>query len=240
VTDVAPRPLASFPLAGEDWGGVVRYGPLVDDERTLRLLPTVAGRRVLLLGAGAGQAATVLAGGGARVIAVDPSAPAVQATLQRCAADGRSADVRHCGLSELAFVRAETIDLALSVFALSEVADLTRVFRQVHRVLRPDAPIVLSLPHPVLSVLDDGRAGGGWRGVYGESAPTPWSADGVSGTDHHHTTEAVTTALSRAAFALDVLSEPRGRRPARPDPWWRPALAHLPAVLIVRARKVGL
>jgi hypothetical protein len=38
--------------------------------------------------------------------------------------------------------------------ALSSVADLGRVFRQVHRVLRADAPIVVSLPHPVSATLD--------------------------------------------------------------------------------------
>ena len=52
-------------------------------------------------------------------------------------------------------------------------------------------------------------------------------------------------ALVRTAFRPDVLLELRAEEPptGRADGagrWWRPALAHLPMVLVVRARKVGL
>jgi SAM-dependent methyltransferase len=245
MSDVGPPPPASFPLVGDGGTDAVRYGPLVADERELRLLANVSGRRLLLLGTGAGQAAVCLAAGGARVIAVDPDEASVAATRARCAADGYSVDVRSAGLSELAFVRADTIDVALSVFALTEVADLARVFRQVHRVLRPDAPIVLSLPHPLLHVVSDGPDGPTVTGGYGASTPTPWTWDGHRGRDHHHTIEAVTMALVRAAFRPDALHELRPAaanraRPVGPDRWWQPGLAQLPAVLVVRARKVGL
>ena len=38
--------------------------------------------------------------------------------------------------------------------ALASVDDLARVFRQVHRVLKPEAPLVCSVPHPAFAMID--------------------------------------------------------------------------------------
>ncbi|MPY93526.1 MAG: methyltransferase domain-containing protein [Acidimicrobiia bacterium] len=255
--ETRPRPLASFGLEGDDWGGVVRYGPLVPDERDVRLLGTVAAKRVLLLGTGGGQAAAALAGAGAKVIAVEPSDAGVAHVRQYCAARGVSVEVHHRDLAELAFVRADTVDVALSVLSLAAVADLGRVFRQVHRVLRSEAPLVLSLPHPTTSLLqvvppggdtgDAGAPGGGasatvtMRRGYTESQPLRWSLDAgpSEGEDHTHTIEGTFTALTRANFRVDTLLEPLARPGGRQSPYWVPAMDHLPAVLLVRARKLG-
>lgn len=236
-----PSPLASFPLDGEDWGGVMRYGPLVADERALRLLGNLSGRRVLLLGVGAGQPAAALAEGGAKVIALDPTPSRVEATRRHCTNRGVSVEVHQRELAELANVRAETIDLTVSIFALAGVANLTRVFRQVHRVLRPEAPLVLSLPHPMQAVFaaprgDAGRA----QRAYGETEPLRWSFDGSEGLDHTHTIEGLVTALSRAGFQLDTLLEPLAASSSAATRYWQPAMSCVPAVLIARARKVGL
>jgi SAM-dependent methyltransferase len=254
------RPLASYGLEGDDWGGVVRYGPLVADERSLRLLGSVSGKRVLLLGTGGGQAAAALAGAGAKVIAVEPAATGVALARRYCGERGLSVEVHHRDLAELAFVRADTVDLALSVLSLAAVADLGRVFRQVHRVLRSEAALVLSLPHPTTSVLEL-RPGGEvgqpegavFRRSYDEAQPLRWSlppaatapggpADALEadqGEDHTHTIEATFAALTRAGFRVDTLLEPLAQAGPRPSPYWSAAMAYLPAVLIVRARKLG-
>jgi SAM-dependent methyltransferase len=231
---------------------VVRYGPLVADERALRLLGNVAGRRVLLLGAGAGQPAAALARAGARVIAVEPDSARVDVVRRHCAAQGVNVDVQERDLAELAFVRADTVDLVVSIFALAGVANLTRVFRQVHRVLRGDAPIVASLPHPMLATLEERQGKGAGAEAepdrwsvdvvrdFGDERPVRWSVEEGSGVDHVHTTESLVTALSRAGFRLDILLEPlASAEGAETDPYWRPLMRHLPVALVVRARKLG-
>lgn len=248
VEQTRPRPLASFGLEGDDWAGVVRYGPLVPDERELRLLGNVTAKRVLLLGTGGGQAAAALAGAGAKVIAVEPTGAGVDLVRQHCQDRGVSVEAHHRDLAELAFVRADTVDVALSVMSLAAVADLGRVFRQVHRVLRSEAPLVLSLPHPAAALLEvaPGTSGGErvtMRRAYDESQPLHWALDtgrdGGEGQDHTHTIEATFAALIRANFRVDTLLEPLARPDPHPGPYWAPPLAHLPAVLVVRARKLG-
>ena len=54
-----------------------------------------------------------------------------------------------CCTAYLAFLRADSMDLAFSAFAIAEVDDIARVFRQVQRVLKPNAPFVFSFEHPM-------------------------------------------------------------------------------------------
>ena len=147
------RPLSSFLADPDDWGDAFRYAPHTPDERTVRLLGPLPGKRVLLLGCGAGSPLLVLSNAGAKVIAVEPSASAAEFTRRRCAASGLVAEVHQREFAELAFVRADTIDLVVSAMALSGTDELLRVFRQLHRVLHADAPVVVSLPHPFLGAL---------------------------------------------------------------------------------------
>src|SRR5206468_18338 len=88
----------------------------------------------------------------------------------------------HLGdLAELVFLRADSIDVVLSSYALGLVEDLNRVFRQVHRVLKQGAPLVFSMPHPAQLALARrlpvGAADAGHPGPQGRdltSAIRPW------------------------------------------------------------------
>jgi SAM-dependent methyltransferase len=232
------RAVATFPLDGADWSGGVRYGPHGPDERRARLLGNVGGRRVLVLGGGAGQLPVTLASQGARVIVVEPDPTCAELVRNRALDTGAHVELHQRDPAELAFVRADTIDVVVSVISLTRAADLARLFRQVHRVLRHDAPMVLSLPHPVLALVD-GPAGRSYCG--GEPRPhrvnTPRGE--VQVTEHPHTVETLVTALTRTNFALDAVSETL----AEPGPgeglYWSESYRAIPTVLVVRARRLG-
>ena len=104
---------------------------------------------MLELGIGGGAGTVAMARAGARVIAVEPST----ARLRRTRALADEAEVRvelhQADLADLAFIRADSVDLCVSIYAMAREHDLSRVFRQVHRVLRPDGVFLVSLPHPV-------------------------------------------------------------------------------------------
>lgn len=119
-----------------------------------RLLGNVGGKRVLELGFAEEVAALSLADQGARVIAVDTNAARIAAVRQVADADEVALDLRECDLADLAFLRAETIDAAYSGGAFASIDDLDRVLRQVHRVLKQDAPLVFTLPHPAAAGRD--------------------------------------------------------------------------------------
>jgi SAM-dependent methyltransferase len=215
----------------------VTYGPAIPTEDDLRLLGDLSGKRVLDLGCGAGRNAVALARAGARVIAVDESAE--QVARARAVVDGAGVrvELHHAPLAELAFLRADTIDAAVSVGALSRVDDIGRVFRQLHRVLRTERAAVISVAHPTFGLLDpSGEEPLRIRHSAFDQQPYP-AGDLRSGT-HARSFGALFTELGRAGFRVDTVLEPR---PDRTDgPHWTSAMEKVPATLVLRARKEGI
>jgi SAM-dependent methyltransferase len=240
---LGPDP-ATFPAEAMLPTDVLCYGPDIPDDRTFRLfgsLGTLEGKRVLELGGGSGHNAVTLARLGAKVIVMDPSWGRIERV--RDAADKAEVKVElHQGdPAEVAFVRAETIDAALSVYTLATVADLDRVFRQVHRVLRREAPLIFSLPHPAFTMIDPGgldllklsRS-------YFDRQPRPWTTDDASGNEYVRNVGELLTSLLRANFRIDTVLEPAPVADAVRSGYWTPAMELMPSTLIIRARKEGL
>jgi SAM-dependent methyltransferase len=219
----------------------IRYGQDLPTDADLRLCGDVRGKRVLDLGTGAGENAIVFGKQGAHVIALD-SSPA-QLALARNLADMEEARVEwHAGdAADLAFLRADSIDLAFSAGVLSEVEDVDRLFRQVHRVLRPTAAFVFSYEHPLaLAVGRDGGDPGGLplgrlevRRPYFDLGPVEATRDGEKITVWPRTIADVFAALHRAGYRVDALLEPEPIRSADPGP-------SLPTTIVWRARKEGV
>ncbi len=217
---------------------VVSYGADVPGEDVLKLLGTVDGKRILDLGCGAGHNAIALARQGAKVIGVDESSDQVADARAACEREGIKVEVHHAPLAELAFLRADTIDGAISAMGLAPIEDIDRVFRQVHRVLRPEMAFVISLPHPAFAVVDPLDPERRVQRSYWDPAPIP--AEGPDRpADVPRTISALFTSLGRANFRVDTVLEPeppaRGPRSSR----WTDTMRLLPATLIVRARKLG-
>jgi SAM-dependent methyltransferase len=150
-------------------------------------------------------------------------------------------ELHHGDLAELAFVGADSIDVAVSIYAFGAVDDLNRVFRQVHRVLRPEGPLVFSLPHPTYLAVRPDAQPPAFRRPYFDRSPVTWESGSHSGTDIPHTIGDLFTSLGRANFRVDTLLEPEPPpdAPARSRHWTEP-MRWVPSTLIVRARKQGI
>jgi SAM-dependent methyltransferase len=240
---LGPDP-ATFPAEAMLTPDVLCYGPDIPDDRTFRLLGSLGGlegKRVLELGGGSGHNAVALARQGAKVIVIDPSWGRLERV--RDAADQAEIKVElHQGdPAEVAFVRAETIDAALSVYTLATVADLDRVFRQVHRVLRREAPLIFSLPHPAFTMIEPSGADPlKLSRSYFDRQPRPWTTDDASGNEHVRNVGELLTSLLRANFRIDTVLEPEPSTDAVRSRYWTPAMDLVPSTLIIRARKEGL
>ena len=159
----------------------------------LRLLGHVKGKRVLLLGCAEPEPTLDLAREGALVIVVSDDDEQLNRVREAVQEAELKAEFHSAELAELAFIRADTVDASCSVGALREVDDLDRVLRQVHRVLRPDAPLVFSVPHPAGDIADGAsyfdRVGG--RRTLGD----------------------LFSSATRASFVVDTVLEPEGIGP---------------------------
>jgi SAM-dependent methyltransferase len=221
--------------------GVVQYGPDLPTEADLRLCGDLSGRRVLDIGCGAGENAVTMAGQGAHVIALDVSRAQIALGKRLAEAAEIRVEWHESDAADLAFLRADSIDLALAANVVHEIEDFDRLLRQVQRVLRPGSAFVFSHEHPMrLAVARDGTGPGvlplGRLEVhrsYFDSAPIFTTRDDEKIQMWPRTIAEVFSALHRAGYRVDALIEPEPVRSDDPGP-------ATPTSIIWRARKEGL
>jgi ubiquinone/menaquinone biosynthesis C-methylase UbiE len=219
---------------------VAHYGPDIGSEADLRLLGDLKGKRVLELGCGGAQCSIAFSKQGATAIGVDFSAEQLSFARRLCDREGAKVELHHSDLADLAFLRADCIDLAFSAYAFGYVEDLNRVFRQVHRVLKVGAPLVFSLPHPAYDLIDDDSEQPLLvRRSYFDRSPIDYEHNGIAFTDYHHTIGDLYTSLVRASYRVDTILEPEPVHGGPRSQHWRDAFRMIPRTLIVRARKEG-
>ncbi len=221
-------------------GEVVTHGDLGTEE-ALRLVGDVKGKRVLELGCGNAQRSIAFARQGATAIGVDFSPEMVDAAKRLCEQERVRVELRLGDLADLAFLRADSVHLVFSAYALSYAGDFERVLRQAHRVLKTGSPLVFSLPHPAFHVIDGARAGQppALCRSYFDRSPLTRSRGSETVQVHHHTISDLFGALTRSGYRLDTVLEPEWA-PAGPAAHLHERLRYLPRTLVLRARKEGL
>ena len=192
----------------------------------LRLLGDVRSKRVLDLGCGTGAAAITFAREGAVVIALDASAALLAKARARAEREEVKVEWRTGDLADLAFLRAESIDVAFSAYSVAEVDDAARLFRQVQRVLKPNGPFVFSYEHPMALCI--GTSGAVERSYF-DPGPIDVERHGERVLVHARGVGDVFTELGRAGFRVDTILEPRPDSPG----------ARVPSTIVWRARKEG-
>jgi ubiquinone/menaquinone biosynthesis C-methylase UbiE len=216
------------------------YGPDIPTEAELRLLGDLKGKRVLELGCGGGQCSIAFAKAGATAVGVDFSAAQLAHARRLCDAEDVKVELRLGDMADLAFLRADSIDVAFSSYSFQYVEDLNRVFRQVHRVLKVGTPLVFSLPHPAWLLIDDSSADPVTVSrSYFDRSPERFDWAGVEFTAYHHSFADLYMGLARASYRVDLVLEPEPV-PSAPRSWfWSDAMDWVPRTLIVRARNEG-
>ncbi len=241
VADEPPStiPSMAFPEGAVVEAGHIALGPDLEGDATTRLLGHLDGKRVLELGCGSGDLSIILARNGAKVIAVDQSMERITEAREAAEIAEVKVEFHHGDLADLAFVRNEGVDLAVSVYALAAVSDLDRVFRQVHRVLRTDTPFLFSLPHPLslMARLDPNERSPRLERTYFDTGVCSWQTDEMEGAIHPHRIGDVVTSMARSNFRVDLVSEPRPVRSAA-SPHWTDLAEWVPTSFIVRGRRL--
>jgi SAM-dependent methyltransferase len=137
----------------EGWAERVRTGTDHNrehllDPATLAALGDVAGQRVLDAGCGEGRFGRMLAERGAQVTGVDYSPRMIELAQEE--ERNRPLGIRYhvADMVDLAFLPAESFDLAVAYMCLMDVADHQTAIAQIARVLKPAGRFVFSLMHP--------------------------------------------------------------------------------------------
>ena len=208
------------------------WNALYERPATLGLLPEVNGIDVLDAGCGHGWYAEWLVLHGARVVGVDRSAAMVALAQERLAGRGR---VIQGDIGDLRGTLAdETFDLVLSSLVLHYHANLSAVFAEWARLLRPAGMAVLSTHHPVhdqVSILDPGY-------LHAELIEEEWGWLAGKMRYYRRPLRDITEPLAEAGFVIERLCEPEpSEELGLKDPKRYDRLRRVPAFIFMRARK---
>ena len=218
---------------------VIGYGPGAGVDTDYRLVGSISGKRVIDLGCGGGQNSIAFAKMGAVSIGIDISVEQLAYARRLIEQEEVRVELKHGDLAEMAFQRADTIDVAFSAMAFQYVPDLSRVFRQVHRVLKPQGAWIFSIPHPAAALTGQPstviRAGKQLsieptatviERSYFDRSPLEDTFENLVFTEYHRPISDIFMGLTRTGYRVDVILEPELENDSI-----------VPKVLIIRARK---
>lgn len=217
------------------------WGPEGLTESQAQLLgppQSLAGQRILEIGAGGAQCSAWLVAQGAQVCATDVAVHML--------ASGQPVPSRVCADALALPFHDESFDQVFTSFgALPFVSDARGVHREVHRVLRPGGHWTFSVTHPARWMFPDDPTEHGMTITRSYFAREPYverDAQGqVAYVEFHRTLADHINDVIAAGFHLDTVVEPQWQAHNN-QVWggWGPVRgALLPGTLIIRAKRPG-
>ena len=144
----------------------ISYGDGIPTDAELRLSGDVSGgKRAVELGVSDWFNAIEFAQAGAKAIAVDPDADKIAEMRSRADAAEVSVQCHATDLADLGEITSGTIEVVVASHTIEKVDDLSRLLRQVHRILIPSMPFVISVTHPFAVVSDAAPYGSTARSI---------------------------------------------------------------------------
>lgn len=144
----------------------ISYGPGTPGDDELRLCGDVSdGRRAVELGISPWYNSIAFARAGAKSIAVDTDSERIAETRRRATDAEVQVQCLETDLADLGDVASASCDVVLAAHTIDQVDDLGRLLRQVHRILKPSMPLVISMPHPFADIAPERPYGTGARTI---------------------------------------------------------------------------
>jgi len=193
------------------------------DPVLLDVLGPVRGLRLLEVACGNGYLARRFAREGARVTAIDASAPIVALAQRREADRPSGVEYRVAQAERLDGLPDAGFDVAVSNMALMDIAAADGAITEVARVVRPGGRFVFSISHPCFDLLSRSaweierrlfettvyRKVSRYRELHAESTPWRIAEGSVRSTiGYHRPLSWYVGTLGRAGFAIDRFEEP--------------------------------
>jgi|GEM_PF-261776 len=154
----------------------ITYGSSIPGESELRLCGGISGaKRTVELGVSEWFNSVEFALAGAKSIAVDPDPTRIAELRRRADASEVTVQCLEGDMADLGAISSTTCSVVVAAQTMIDVEDLGRLLRQVHRILIPSMPFIISVPHPFAGVTDakpygtTGRTVGDWFTALGRS-----------------------------------------------------------------------
>jgi len=218
--------------------GDILWGPSMPPERDLKILgTTVSGKDILEIACGGGQSAVYLAAHDGRVTGVDFSAAQLEHARSFARSSGVEIRFLESNVEDLSILGDASFDLAFSAYALGFVEDVRRVFREIHRMLRPGGLFALSWGSPIYTITQEGELA--FSKSYFDRSPIIFKEPSGTEVHFHRTYGDWHRALTDAGFVVtDIIEpEPPPTENTYADVFPLAKIQTIPGTTIWRARK---
>lgn len=219
--------------------------PILDPEGWLD--GTLVDRRVLCLASGGGLQSVLCAAAGAVVTVVDLSSEMLALDQQMAAQHGLKVKTVAASMDDLSALGDASFDVVLQPVSSCYVPEVTRVYREVARVLVAGGLYVSQHKQPVSLQADAAPSarGYGLSEPYYQSGPLPEIVDGhrhreADNVEFLHRWEDLIGGLCRSGFVVEDLVEPRHARPQAEPGSFEHRSCFAPPYVKIKARRVGV
>ncbi len=184
----------------------------IDKHVPISWIEKLKGAHVLVLGGGGGQQTPILAAYGCRTECADISGGMLEKDRIALEKYGLRADLHQMDMQDLSFFADSSFDAVVSPVSLNFVRDISRVYSEVARILKPGGSYIFGIANPALYIFDDRKlAKGRMRIRY----TLPFSDEiSLSGkelrrrigkgdtVEYSHTLETIIGTLTESGFAI--------------------------------------
>ncbi|MFL2784040.1 MAG: class I SAM-dependent methyltransferase [Dehalococcoidia bacterium] len=227
----------------------IHLSPLGQGAEALQIIQDFKGKRFLELGCGAAQNTIACARKGGWSVGVDASMEQIRHAHKLKIPNGNS-DVIRGDITSLDWIKSETFDWILSMFAIEFVSNIDEFFAASYRILRPDGRILFSTVHPLGSFQWDTTEKAVIAHDYFNLPVEIWADEDEDGKELNltifRTIEEIVGSVLNQGFKILRLLEPRALPIQDSDlspykgPYWEPyreRLEKIPFALVIEASK---
>ena len=179
---------------------------------------------------------------GARVTGIDQSESQLKLARELARRNRVNINFIRGSFQNLSRLEANAFDIAFSAFAFQYSPDLTKLFKQVYRILRKGGIFVFSLDHPFFNLLDPKTLTP--RRSYFKTGRYTEKTNSLDFVGYNHTIQELFNPLAEAGFVVERIIEPDSRIRYKKDPWYglwemyTPRIMNIvPPTIIFKARK---
>jgi ubiquinone/menaquinone biosynthesis C-methylase UbiE len=221
----------------------IHYGPGSPNEKHLKLLGNLKGKKVLEIGCGGAQCGIAMARQGAKVIGMDISEE--QLKFARVLAEKNKVKIKlyQGDIKKLSQIKSNSQDIVFTAWVLHYVDNLKSCFKEVNRVLKKNGLFVCALPHHFHDIVDSSSLK--LKKSYFETGRQVqiYSDKTKKFVYYTHTISEIYNTLVDSGFKVEKIIEPDSRKRYKGDPWYglwdyTPKLLKMvPPTIIFKARK---
>lgn len=215
------------------------------------LMGDVTGKHICDLACGQGRVSRYLADQGAHIVGIDISAKLLEIARRYEEDLPRAITYLHADAQSLDSENVGRFDGVICSMALMDIPDLALTIKSVTHILQSDGWFIFSILHPCFHTSQSGESDsseGVVRTIGSYFVEGHWRSDTRTGPPgkvgaYHRTLSTYINALSDAGLIVERMSEPRANNSLNDSlsltSLKRPVWAQVPAVLVVRCRKVA-